>query len=178
MRFFIYILVILLIPIPLKLRLYYKNGEIVLQIFSFKKYIKKQIQKVSKFKKKHKNKQKLTNYDYVNIVKKVDNNPIKFRVKINIKMDYGLEDAADTAILYGIIWSIYPFIERLFKIFFSFKNLNLKVSPDYNGKKVQMDIKIFTLLNILILLINIIYIVMVLKTCSAKVKETSKESLL
>lgn len=173
MRFFLYILVIFLIPIPLKLCLYYKNGKIVIQIFNFKKSIKRAKEKGNKIKIKHKNKQKFTNYDYVNIVKKVDNNPLKFRVKLNIKINYGLEDAADTAILYGIIWSIYPFTERLLKIVFSFKTLNLELNPEYNQKKIQMDFKIFTLFNILILLFNIIYIIIILKTCSTKVEDTS-----
>lgn len=163
MNFFLYTLIILLIPIPFKLHVYYKNGELIIKIFKFKKSINKNKDIDHTTEKEHKKKLNFTNYDYADVIKRFDKNPIKFKIKTTLEIDYGLEDAANTAVLYGVLWSLYPFIDRLLKIIFNFKALNFKLNPHYNEKTFQLDYNLFTIFNILILLFNIVYIIIIFK---------------
>ncbi|NFB35881.1 DUF2953 domain-containing protein [Clostridium botulinum] len=135
MLFFIistFIIFILILIMPFKITVIYSDKKFNIYIYNFQwkkgedikkqNYINKKIN-VKKYKKKQK-------------ALKVTLEKCSFKPKANIStfLNYDLEDAAYSAIIYGVLQSLVPYIYRyLFKIF-KLKNFNYNITPLFKNK--------------------------------------------
>ncbi|WP_251859517.1 DUF2953 domain-containing protein [Clostridium sp. Marseille-Q2269] len=154
----IFIIFILILTIPLKLTIFYHNKELNIYLYNF--LLKKQNYK-------HKNKEdksfsKKTNNKKFNNKKnalKITLENCKFKPKVIIKalLDYDLDDAAYSAIIYGFLQSILPqiynFLCRIFKV----KNFNYNITPLFKNRNF-LDFKFKGILYISLVKIIYIYI--------------------
>ncbi len=77
-------------------------------------------------------------------------------LKINLSLDYSLNDAARTAIFYGIIYNTTSLTYILLNYIFNIKRFNFKITPLFEDKFL---LKIETSSIIFLSLANIIYII-------------------
>ncbi|MBP2033713.1 hypothetical protein J2Z42_002420 [Clostridium algifaecis] len=164
----IILFILLFVPIPIKLHFKYNNKKLQLYIFN--------IDIVHKFKnqKKRKKKSAKKNIDSAKHIKKVkfilkSIKNIGFKIPINIKlnMSYGLNDAAYTAILYGIINSIIQSLFILLSKVFIFKKCKVNLSPYFNKNFFKIEITSI----IYISFAKIMYIVLLLAIKKIKLKQ-------
>ncbi|MFL0196522.1 DUF2953 domain-containing protein [Clostridium sp. WILCCON 0269] len=142
--FFLFItvfIIFLFIPFPVKIQIKYSNKK-----FTFKIYNLNITDKIKSIKNNYsldhpKIENKLS--FFVNAIKINSNllKEIKFKasIKLNINIIYGLEDAAHTALVYGLI----PLINALgFKILskiFIVKQNQIHIKPDFNNFYLKID---------------------------------------
>lgn len=139
----IYFLIILLfIPIPLITKIKYQRK---LDIFIYNK-------KISIHKNKNKNKKKSKSRKKIKLLWKP-------YIKVNIKLLYGFDDAAATAISYGLIFSVLPLIKRLLSKYFNVKGFSQDIKLDYKRKIFDLYIRCIILFNIAQIIVNLIYII-------------------
>lgn len=152
------IVVILLFPIPLKIKLVFNNNT--LKVFVFKKEFN--INKIIKKKLKHKKNNTLKETkknSHKSISKKKFlniniNNFFKPTLKIDLKINFGFNDAAYTAITYGFL-SIAPgFIYNILTKFFKIKKYKFNLQPVFNNEFIYIEISSIFFVN----LVKVIYI--------------------
>lgn len=165
---------ILLFPIPLKITLKYRNKVLEIYIYNKKikakspskdkvnskiKAIEKGIAKINFFK-------SLTYNDIKLIIYKIKNLKFKPTIFLTTKLEYGFDDAAFVAILYGLIHSTYSFIYLILQNFAKIKKIDLKVIPHFkeNDFKMQISSIIYTNLG------KIIYISFIMISCLISIK--------
>ncbi|MFA6940318.1 MAG: DUF2953 domain-containing protein [Clostridiaceae bacterium] len=139
----IYFLVILLfIPIPMIIKIKYQRK---LDIYIYNKRISFRKNKKKKKKKSiHRKKFKIFWKPYI---------------KFNIKLVYGFDDAAATAISYGLIFSVLPLIKRLLCNFFNVKGFSQDIKLDYERKIFNLYIRCIIFINIAQIIVDLIYII-------------------
>ncbi len=138
------LLLLLFIPIPIKISISYSKGNYYIKLYKF--YIlkskatdspsleEKKINNKPKSKKKIFSKYKPKFKDILEILKSLNKNKFKPKLKVNCKLDYSTGDAKNTAISYGIINGVYPPILELIKIFFSIKKAHINVNPIFKDE--------------------------------------------
>lgn len=137
----IYILIILLfIPIPLIIKVEYKDK---LDIFIYNKRITIT---------KNNNKRKSIKGKNIKILWKP-------YTKVIIKLLYGFDDAAATAISYGLIFSVLPIIKNLLARYFNVKSFSQDIKLDYKRKIFNLFMKCIILINIAQIIVDLIYII-------------------
>ena len=163
---FFIITLILFIPIPIKIRLEYLNKDFKLKLFNCiifsskigieNKLIKKIIIKRKKNIKRNIHKKNLTNkkLSFKKLYKNINSNKMKPRVKLNGYINYGVEDAALCALLYGLLCNIPSLAHIILQIVFKVKNLALNINPKFNTFTLSFGITSIFYFNI----VNIIYI--------------------
>jgi len=170
---FLVILLILFIPIPMKFNIYYSTIDYYvklsgLTIISKKKskYKEKHSHKIeSSIKKEHKffssfyNNIGLKSIDFKSLISILYNLKFKPLLKIKFSLDYSLNDAAKTAIFYGVLYEMPPLIYFLINIPFKTYKFNFKINPIFEDKFL---LKIETSSIIFISFANIIYIIIIL----------------
>ena len=160
--FIVYILIIvfvlLFIPIPLKLNITYSQSNFELKFYNIvlyskdngiiNKYLKKKKTKETKntttpkyksssnFNKTKKTKAKVKPdiNDILHLIKILNNNKFKPKLKIDYKLQYSLNNASSTALLYGAIWNINTLIFNALSIIFKLKYFNPIVQPLFINK--------------------------------------------
>lgn len=163
-------LTIILFPIPLKITLKYSNK--VLEIYICNKKIKaKTPSKVSvKTKTKAKSKknffQSFTFNDIKFIIYKIKDLKFKPTLNLKTKVEYGFDDAAFVAILFGLFHSAYSFLYLLLQNFTNVKTIDLKVIPHYKENDFNMWISCIIYTN----LGKIIYMSFVMIICLIIIK--------
>lgn len=147
--FFILLLLTVLIFYPIKLKIKIILSEKDLEMFFYKKNIfslkelikKKQAQSKSEPCKENKeeedfSKNKPSKKNIKFPVKKLINilyyNKFKPSLKLSLDITYSTEDAALTAIFYGIIHQLSSFLYVLLDTFFNFKNFSKEINPQFN----------------------------------------------
>lgn len=135
-----FLLILLFIPIPLITKIKYHRK---LDIFIYNKKISIH---------KNKNKKKSKNRKKIKLLWKP-------YIKVNIKLLYGFDDAAATAISYGLIFSVLPLIKRLLSKFFNVKGFSQDIKLDYKRKIFDLYIRCIILFNIAQIIVNLIYII-------------------
>ena len=171
--FFIILLLIIFLPLPLKSIIYYSNENYYIKLFNFKIVSKKNTtknnpinavnndakepkkKKNKKNKKKHKKSLSLKKLPITKIIYTIDHNRFKPILISKGYINYSLPDAATTAITYGTLSAIMPFIYRLFSIIFKNKKFNINITPNFKDK-FFIEVKINSI--IFISLGQIIYI--------------------
>ncbi|MBZ9687988.1 DUF2953 domain-containing protein [Clostridium estertheticum] len=167
-------LIIILFPIPLKITLKYRNK--VLEIYIYNKKIKAKSPSKDKVNSKIKSIEKgiakidffksLTYNDIKLIIYKIKNLKFKPTMILNTYLEYGLDDAAFVAILYGLIHTSYSFLYLLLQNFVEVKKIDLKVTPHFEENDFNLEISsiIYTSLG------KIIYMSFVMITCLISIK--------
>lgn len=156
MKIFLIILfiffVILLFPIPLKIKLIYFNKDFKIFIYNKQLNLTKDHDKKRKHHfsnkdnkctcdDKEEDKAIFKNIDYKNIFLDLKNNKFKIKLKFYCDTKFSFEDAAKTAISYGYFHQLFILIYFIAKSFFKIKsfdyNLNYEFNKNFFNTKVE-----------------------------------------
>lgn len=149
------LLFIIIIPLPIKLSLIYMNNNLSILLFNKPLNLKKK----KKEKKTKAKPSKFTLESVKRLINKLECNPYKPKIKFNLTIDYGFDDAALTGVSYGIInalsYNLYQLIHKFFKI----KDFNININPNFENKIIYLNITGIIYINIA----QIIYIAILSK---------------
>ena len=163
---FLLTLTIILFPIPLKITLKYTNK--VLEIYIYNKKLR--TNKVSKNDIEHIPNLKpfrVFNLSEIKlIIGKLKHLKLKPTLTLKTKLEYGFNDAAFVAILFGLIHSTHSLLYLVLRDFVKVKNIDLKVIPHFEENDFNME----TLSIIYMNLVKIIYMAFVMSICLIKIK--------
>jgi hypothetical protein len=164
------ILLILFIPFPIKLSIYYSSVDYYVKVykltlFSKKKHgIKRKHIKRNKplIKKEHKFFHQF--YERINfrfLILNLQNLNLKLKplLRIKLSLDYSLNDAARTAIFYGVLCQAPPLIYILLSKPFKINRYNFKINPRFENNFL---LKFESSSIIFLSFANIIYITIIL----------------
>ena len=149
MKILLLLLIVLFTPLPLIVTFVYSQNHISVKFFN---HNLKTINKFTNFKdtkektdttntqekvpnKKHTNTKKIKkkhNFSYKNISKGLSSNRFKPTLRVKGFFTYSLGDYAVTAIVFGIISSIMPFLYRYISNFFKVKNFKFPINTASN----------------------------------------------
>lgn len=164
------IMLLIIFPIPIKIEVNFIDNIFFFKffnklIFTSKdgiqiKFLKKIIEyksnkkdKKYSFKKEHPSKKK-RKIAFIRLYKYLRNNKFKPLIKFKGYLDYGIEDAALCALLYGILNIVPGFLYYILSIVFEVNSLRLNITPEFNKKHLSFGITGIFYFNIA----NIIYI--------------------
>lgn len=169
---FIIIFIILFLPLPIKFKLEYSNRNLIIKLYKFKifssvngienKYLKKIIK--NKHNKKDDNikanlqKKQSKKISYKKLYRNISKNKLKPKIKINASLIYGIDDAALSAILYGLLCNIPVLLYFILSIIFKVKDLSFDINPKFKTTLINFGITSIFYFNIA----NIIYILFLL----------------
>ncbi|MCB2308019.1 DUF2953 domain-containing protein [Clostridium estertheticum] len=177
---FLFVLTIVFFPIHLKITLKYTNK--VLEIYIYKK--KLDVNKPLKSNLKDPLKSKPTkiffkplnlrdldlsdvNLNNINLIThKFKNLKFKPTLILNTKLEYGFDDAALVAILFGLIHSAYSLLYLILINFVKVKNIDLKVTPQFKENNLNMEISSIIYINF----VKIIYMAFTILPCLINIK--------
>jgi hypothetical protein len=172
-------LIIILFPIPIKITLKYSNN--LLEIFLYKKKINinKPLKKSNKVSANEPNTKSLQIYlkslvtynlnDLKLISYKIRDLKLNPTLILNTKIEYGLDDAAVVAILFGSIYSAYSFLHKILLNSFKVKNMTCNVIPHFEENDLHIEIESI----IYISLSKIIYTAFKIFPCLIKIKHNN-----
>ena len=162
---FLLTLTIILFPIPLKITLKYSNK--VLEIYIYNKKLKVKTPSKNNIKSKPKDNffKSFTLSDIKQIIYKIKNLKFKPLLILNTKLEYGFDDAAFVAILFGLLHSAYSFLYLLLINFVKVKNIDFKVIPHFEENDLNMEILSIIYMN----LAKIIYMAFIMSICLASI---------
>lgn len=167
---FLLMLAIILFPIPLKITLKYSNK--VLEIYVYNKKLnlnnlsKKDLKNNIKSKSKPSLFKDFTLRDINLIIYKIKNLKFKPTLTLNTKVEYGFDDAAFVAILFGLINSAFSlFYLQLIK-FVKLKKIDFKIIPTFRENYFYMEISSIIYAS----LAKIIYIISIMLICFIQIK--------
>ena len=170
---FLLLFIILFLPIPLKIKFSYENYNFKLYIYKFKINLQKLLCKACKDKKKplKEKPSKAMNLENVRYLMHEFNN-LKFKpnLKFKLKLNYGLYDAAYTAVTFGYLHTFLSSLYNLFSIIFKIKQYNININPEYNKLKLVICIESIFSINIA----KLIYILIKMFKAYKTLKKTSK----
>lgn len=69
---------------------------------------------------------------FIKLYRRLRNNIFKPKLKIFLNLNYSLSDAANTAILYGILSNFNYIFYEILSILFKLRNFNFNINPDFN----------------------------------------------
>ncbi|MGH4138044.1 DUF2953 domain-containing protein [Clostridium sp.] len=177
---FLLALAIILFPIPIKITLKYSNK--ILEIFIYKKKLKiKSLSKAglknsSKTGTKAKTKEfflKSFSFDDIKLlIYKLMSLKFKPTLNLNTKLEYGFDDAAFVAVLFGSIHSVYSFIYLLLQNFVKVKKIDIKVIPHFEEHDINMEISSIIYSS----LAKNVYIIFIMIICLVNIKMLHKKS--
>ncbi|MCB2355396.1 DUF2953 domain-containing protein [Clostridium estertheticum] len=177
---FLFVLTIVLFPIHLKITLKYTNK--VLEIYIYKK--KLEVNKSLKNNSKDQLKSKPTkiffkplnlrdidlsdiNLSDINLIShKFKKLKFKPKLILNTKLEYGFDDAALVAIVFGLIHSTYSLLYLILINFVKVKNIDLKVTPQFKENNLNMEISSIIYINF----VKIIYMAFIILPCLINIK--------
>ncbi|MDD6794064.1 MAG: DUF2953 domain-containing protein [Clostridiaceae bacterium] len=151
MKYFILILLILFfIPLPIKITFLISNNDLVLKIYNFNILDKLKNKKNHKTPvvnerndtekahqphlKKEKRFKNLSIHSILQVVNIVNDNKFKPSLKFKGSFEYSLNDAAKTAIFYGLLSTYSPLVLWILEIIFKIREFNLPIKPVFNDK--------------------------------------------
>lgn len=165
--FFIILIIILFTPIPLNISIYYSRNNYYINLYKFtimsKDKIKKNVKNsTSSCKNKKKKKESLKLLSLIHkkfLIENLYNSKFKFKIKLNGKLDYSFNDAAKTAIAYGLFSQITPILYFITNILFKIKNFKIDLNPIFEDKfLVKLEISSIIFISIA----KIIYILIII----------------
>lgn len=172
--FFIFfvILLILFIPIPIKFNIYYSTINYYIKLYGFTiisknkhshiiKYhkVKPSLKKEHKFLSSFYNNINFKSLDWKPLVSNLYNLKFKPFLRIKLSLDYSLNDAAKTAIFYGVLCQVPPLIYVLLNVPFKTCKYNFKINPIFEDKfLLKIETSSITFLSFA----NIIYMIIIL----------------
>jgi hypothetical protein len=141
----------ILIPIPIKFKLKYVDGNLAMHIYNIDL-----ISKIKSSKKKDKLKDKripsLQNFKF--LLSSLNRNKFKPTLRLKLNLQYGLDDAAYTAIFYGLISALSPSIIKILNCFFKIKKQSISIIPNLNKLILKLELESIIFVN----LVKVIYI--------------------
>ena len=168
--FFIAFFVILFFPIPLKFIICYSDENYYVKLFNIN-IIKKKSSANKKEEaqnsdnnipnkdtppKKHSKKISSTVLKPKVILRGLNNNRFKPFLWLKGSFDYSINDAALTAISYGLLSAVFPLLIRIFNMIFNIKKFSLPIKPLFKDKLiVKIEIKCIICFSV----VQIIYMV-------------------
>ena len=169
---FIIILIILFLPIPIKIKIEYLNNNLIIKLYKYtlfstkngieNKLLKKIIKKEPKVKETvAKSNAKMKHPKKISIkklYKNISTNRFKPKLKINAFLIYGFDDAAFTALLYGLLCNLPNLLYFFLSIIFNIKKLSFDIDPKFNTTLLSFGITSIFYFNIA----NIIYMLFLL----------------
>lgn len=178
----IIILILLFIPIPLKLNVEYEKNLYCIKFYNltllsndnntFKKVnMNQNLSSKNNNKKKKNSKDKKKKISFKKLLNNLSKNYYKPTVKLISKLEYSLNDAAYTAIFYGILNNLNPVIYHLLSIIFKVKEYKVDILPKFNDK-ILLNTKISCILTINIA--KSIYMLFLIKKSFITLKEVSQ----
>lgn len=174
------VLIILVLPIPIKFTLiYYKNS---LHIYLYRKEItfKKRVpKKVS---------HNIKSRDYIgriqyyfhtakNLSLRLKLNKFRPQITFLLNISTGFEDAAETAVCCGALYSFSPVIYIILRNYFNVKKYSFTVNPDYDSPKFEARLNSIIWISIVnTIYISILVIYTIKKGNRIKTVENSRKS--
>lgn len=157
---------ILFFPVPLKIYILFIEKEFNIYIYNFN--IKNKSFKNKPIIESLSESIKSSKFKLSNTKKNKSSSKNKKKTKISLKLciNYGLDDAFETAIFYGLIYGGLNILLTYLSTYMILKPLDIKVTPEYNTEKFDIKIKSIIYLN----LVKIIYILVKLLINSKKDK--------
>jgi hypothetical protein len=168
------IFILMFLPIPIKIHIGYKNKKFhilllntdILKKFASEKYKsnfennKSNSNTIDKFKKI---------LGVIDPILKI--NP-KSKLNIDINISYGLDDAAATAILYGVLNSLIPQLFTVISNFFRLEKREVSITPDFNKTDLKVEVNCI----IYISFAKLIYVIVILIIKTSRFKTGSESS--
>jgi len=170
---FLLALVLILFPIPLKITLKYSNK--VMEIYLYNKQLKSKKPLKPGLKKDLEGniKENFFNSLFLSnirlIIFKIRRLKFKPTITLNTKLEYGFDDAAFVAILFGLIYSTYSFLYLILINFVKVKTTDFKVTPHFKENDFNMEISSVIYIN----LAKTIYIAFVMSLCFINIKHNN-----
>ena len=191
MKIFLTLFIIFMFfPIPLKFYIYYYDSCYYIKLYDFTLFnnvaLKKKKEKIelkknnppikNKTEKRHKF-SKLFKYitysDIRAIIDKLYNLKFKPIIILNSEFQYSLNDAARTALAYGILSNIPSIVYFFINILFKSKRFTFEITPKFIDNTI---VKFETKSIIFISFANIIYIMFILVKCLIKIIHKNKKN--
>lgn len=181
--FLLILLVLLIVPIPIKFKATFKKGLYSISIYNIilfsnndgiaRRFLKKKDlnakDNLNKGKDKVKSKNKI---NFRKLYSSLNNNKFKPKLKFNADIDYSLNDAANTALLYGLLCNLNPVLYKVFSVIFAIKHIKLNIVPKFK----DMILLEFSINSIITLnLAQIIYMLFLVLMSLRKEKEVYPE---
>lgn len=142
MIWFLIVLILIFLPLPVLITVFFKANTLFVYIFGVKLYPRKKNNKnISHKKHKKKKNKKISLEGYTEIWHKINTNPFKPSLYFKFNIIYGLDDASKTAILYGILSSLPPFLYKLLCSFFHTKKFKIDLKPIFEKSILEFKIK-------------------------------------
>lgn len=190
----LFIFLLIVFPFPLKIEITLHKNIFILRLFKFRlfsstngienklvrKFINKSAEAIepkTKIKAKKKQTKRHTFIKKKKVTKKLSFKKLytniscsKFKplLKIRGNLDFGVDDAAYCAIIYGFLNNIPPLLTFLLDKIFKVKGININISPKFNTNTLSLGITSIFYLNIA----NIIYILYLIHK-SFEIKEVT-----
>lgn len=150
---------IILFPIPLKITLIYDKGIFTLKLFNKTLIpLKGKNNKLPEDYIKSASAEKKANFKLQNItdiIKFLKDTKVKFSLRTKIHIEYSIEDAAASAIAYGMIYQVMASVYNLLKCFFKVRRFRPSIKMKYNENFFKITITSIVIVNI----VKIIYII-------------------
>ncbi|MBU3186121.1 DUF2953 domain-containing protein [Clostridium estertheticum] len=172
---FLFVLTIVLFPIHLKITLKYTNKVLEIYIYKKKLEVNKSLYRNSKDQLKAKptkiffkplNLRDIDLSDINLIIHKFKKLKFKPTLTLNTKLEYGFDDAALVAIVFGLIHSTYSLLYLILINFVKIKNIDLKVTPQFKENNLNMEISSIIYINF----VKIIYMAFIILPCLINIK--------
>lgn len=172
--FFIFFVILLMffIPIPIKFNIYYSTINYYIKLYGLTIISKKNLSHIIRhhkvdpsLEKEHKffsslyNNINLKSLEWRPLLSNLYNSKFKPLLRIKFSLDYSLNDAAKTAIFYGVLCQAPPLIYVLLSVPFKTCKFNFKINPIFEDK---FSLKIETSSIIFLSFANIIYMIIIL----------------
>jgi len=169
---FLLTLAIILFPIPLKITLKYSNKVLEIYIYNKKLKVKTPSKNHLKCKQKESFFKTITLSDIRLLIYKIKNLKFKPKLSLKTKLEYGFDDAALVAILFGLIHSVYSFIYLLLINFIKVSSIDLTVAPHFEENDFNMEILSIISIN----LAKIIYMAFIISICLLSINKRHKKT--
>ena len=168
---FLIAIIIILFPIPLKITLKYSKKILEIYVYN-KKLMRKKHNKTEPIKKvKVRLEKSFTLSDIRLIINKFMDLKFKPNLTLITHLEYGFDDAALVAILFGLIHTTNSFLYLLLQKFVKVKNINHEVIPYFKEKDLSMKISCIIYAN----LAKIIYMSIIMLICITRIKLRHKK---
>lgn len=145
---FILFLLFVFIPLPIFISLDTSLTASEVKLYGFRLNLNK---KNRKWQKKIKSK-KATFLEAFQILPKIMDSIGELRLKpilhFNSRIEIGLDDAAYTAVTFGLLNSLCPIVYKALNLIFKITNFNFRIYPDYKNAKLNLNLKCTIIINI------------------------------
>lgn len=133
------VVLIIFIPLPINITLKYDRNLFLFKIYNYKidftkRKAKKEIDKAAR------KTNEFTMKKGQKIMRLLGESKFKPSLNFNLEFQYGLDDAAQTAITYGLLWNALPILYNLASVIFKVKKFDMNIVPHFNEELLKLDL--------------------------------------